>query len=139
MKVLFIGGTGNISLSSTILAIDKGIEIFLLTRGTSQKVPKGATSLIADINDENKVKELINSHLISLGINPKVPPIELLSEDFLENLNKHAGGNLEAKASEMEHAVRKHCTVHHDEDPAFYKSLSEKVENPGNPDNLRQI
>ena len=29
----------------------------------------------------------------------------------------------------MEHAVRKHCTVHHDEDPAFYKSLSEKVEN----------
>ncbi|MBT3176921.1 MAG: type I restriction endonuclease subunit R [Desulfobacula sp.] len=76
-----------------------------------------------------KVKELINAHLISLGINPKVPPIELLSEDFLENLNKHAGGNLEAKASEMEHAIRKHCTVHHDEDPAFYKSLSEKVEN----------
>lgn len=28
----------------------------------------------------------------------------------------------------MEHAIRKHCTVHHDEDPAFYKSLSEKVE-----------
>ncbi len=76
-----------------------------------------------------KVKELINAHLISLGINPKVPPIELLSEDFLENLNKHAGGNLEAKASEMEHAIRKHCTVHQDEDPTFYKSLSEKVEN----------
>ena len=28
----------------------------------------------------------------------------------------------------MEHAIRKHCTVHHDEDPAFYESLSEKVE-----------
>ena len=28
----------------------------------------------------------------------------------------------------MEHAIRRHCTVHHDEDPAFYKSLSEKVE-----------
>jgi type I restriction enzyme R subunit len=39
----------------------------------------------------------------------------------------HAGNN-EAKASEMEHAIRKHCTVHHDEDPAFYKSLSEKVD-----------
>ncbi|MEM9090922.1 MAG: type I restriction endonuclease subunit R, partial [Cyanobacteria bacterium P01_F01_bin.53] len=35
----------------------------------------------------------------------------------------------EAKASEMEHAIRKHCTVHHDEDPAFYRSLSQKVEN----------
>ncbi|MFP4243387.1 MAG: type I restriction endonuclease subunit R, partial [Chitinispirillaceae bacterium] len=33
------------------------------------------------------------------------------------------------KASEMEHAIRKHCTVHHDEDPAFYQNLSQKVEN----------
>ncbi len=76
-----------------------------------------------------KVKELINDHLISLGINPMVPPVELLADDFIENLHKHAGGNPEAKASEMEHAIRKHCTVHNDEDPAFYKSLSEKVEN----------
>jgi len=76
-----------------------------------------------------KVRDLINEHLISLGINPKVPPIELLSEDFIAKLNEHAGGNAEAKASEMEHAIRKHCTVHHDEDPAFYKSLAEKVEN----------
>jgi type I restriction enzyme, R subunit len=76
-----------------------------------------------------KVKDLINEHLISLGINPKVPPIELLADDFIANLNKHAGGNSEAKASEMEHALRKHCTVHHDEDPAFYRSLAEKVEN----------
>jgi type I restriction enzyme, R subunit len=75
-----------------------------------------------------KVRDLINEHLISLGINPKVEPIELLSEDFIDNLNQHAAGNAEAKASEMEHAIRKHCTVHHDEDPAFYKSLSEKVE-----------
>jgi len=76
-----------------------------------------------------KVKRLINEHLISLGINPKVPPVELLSEDFIQKLNEHAGDNDEAKASEMEHAIRKHCTVHFDEDPSFYKSLSEKVEN----------
>lgn len=75
-----------------------------------------------------KVKNLINEHLISLGINPQVPPVELLDDDFIENLNRHSSGNAEAKASEMEHAIRKHCTVHNDEDPAFYKSLSEKVE-----------
>lgn len=75
-----------------------------------------------------KVKDLINEHLVSLGINPKVAPVELLAEDFIENLNKHSEGNAEAKASEMEHAIRKHCTVHNDADPAFYKSLSEKVE-----------
>lgn len=79
-------------------------------------------------NAGEKVKGLINEHLISLGINPKVEPVELLAEDFLEKLTAHAGHNSEAKASEMEHAIRKHCTVHHDEDPAFYKRLSEKVD-----------
>jgi type I restriction enzyme, R subunit len=82
-----------------------------------------------DLGDAGeKVKALINEHLISLGISPKVAPVELLSEDFLEKLAAHSGGNIQAKASEMEHAIRKHCTVHHDEDPAFYKSLSEKVD-----------
>jgi type I restriction enzyme R subunit len=37
-------------------------------------------------------------------------------------------GDPEARASEMEHAIRKHCTVHFDEDPAFYTRLSEKLE-----------
>jgi type I restriction enzyme R subunit len=82
-----------------------------------------------DLGDAgDKVRRLINEHLISLGINPKVPPVELLTDDFLDQLNRHAGGNDEAKASEMEHAIRKHCTVKFDEDPAFYKSLSEKLE-----------
>ena len=76
-----------------------------------------------------KVRDLIDEHLISLGIDPKVPPVELLSTDFIDRLNQHAGGNIEAKASEMEHAIRKHCTVHNDEDPAFYQSMSQKVEN----------
>ncbi len=81
---------------------------------------------IADAGE--KVKALINEHLVDLGINPKIPPIELLSDDFIANVQKHSQGNLEAKASEMEHAIRKHCTVHFDEDPAFYKKLSEKLE-----------
>jgi type I restriction enzyme, R subunit len=82
-----------------------------------------------DIADAGaKVKALINEHLIDLGINPKIPPIELLSSDFLTHVQKHAQGDPEAKASEMEHAIRKHCTVHFEEDPAFYKRLSEKLE-----------
>ena len=58
----------------------------------------------------------------------RLTPIELLSDDFIANVQKHSKGNPEAKASEMEHAIRKHCTVHFDEDPAFYKRLSEKLE-----------
>jgi type I restriction enzyme R subunit len=81
---------------------------------------------IADAGE--KVKALINEHLIDLGINPTIPPIELLSDGFMAHVQKHAQGDPEAKASEMEHAIRKHCTVHFDEDPAFYKRLSDKLE-----------
>jgi type I restriction enzyme, R subunit len=82
-----------------------------------------------DISDAGaKVKALINEHLIELGINPQIPPVELLSEDFIAHVRRHSKGNDEAKASEMEHAIRKHCTVHFDEDPAFYDRLSEKLE-----------
>ncbi|HXF39388.1 MAG TPA: HsdR family type I site-specific deoxyribonuclease [Blastocatellia bacterium] len=82
-----------------------------------------------DIADAGaKVKALINEHLIDLGINPKIPPIELLSDDFMAHVRKHSQGDPEAKASEMEHAIRKHCTIHFDEDPGFYKRLSEKLE-----------
>jgi type I restriction enzyme R subunit len=73
-----------------------------------------------------KVRKLIDEHLISLGINPRIPPVELFSEQFIEEVGKNASPK--AKASEMEHAIRKHCKVKFDEDPAFYNRLSEKLE-----------
>jgi len=73
-----------------------------------------------------KVRALINEHLISLGINPKIKPVELMSPRFIKKLE--ANISPKAKASEMEHAIRKHCKVHFDEDPALYQKLSEKLE-----------
>ena len=84
---------------------------------------------IADAGE--KVKALFNEHLIDLGIDPKIPPVELLSDDFLAHVRKHAAGDAEATASEMEHANRKHRTVHFDEDPAFYKRLGRLAEPEG--------
>ena len=46
MKALFIGGTGTISTAVSALAVEKGIELTLLNRGTHlQEVPKGARVL----------------------------------------------------------------------------------------------
>ena len=53
MKVLFIGGTGNISAASSRLAIEKGWELYLLTRGNSFNIPVGAHILKADIKALN--------------------------------------------------------------------------------------
>ena len=73
-----------------------------------------------------KVRTLINEHLISLGINPKIKPVELMSPRFIQELEKNQSPK--AKASEMEHAIRKHCKVHFDEDPVLFQKLSEKLE-----------
>ncbi|MDU5082734.1 HsdR family type I site-specific deoxyribonuclease [uncultured Tissierella sp.] len=73
-----------------------------------------------------KVKKLINEHLISLGVDPKVPPVELLSKDFKDALNK--SHSTKAKASEMEHAIRKHCKVNFESDPILYERFSEKLQ-----------
>ena len=75
-----------------------------------------------------KVAALINKHLVELGVDPKIPPIELLDPDFVEQVTGHAQGSSRAKASEMEHAIRKHCTIHFEDDPAFFKRMSEKLD-----------
>jgi nucleoside-diphosphate-sugar epimerase len=52
MKVLFIGGTGIISSACSQLVIDRGIDLYLLNRGTTQRaVPAGAKILKGDIRD----------------------------------------------------------------------------------------
>ncbi len=73
-----------------------------------------------------KVRKLVNEHLISLGINPKVPPVELFSDKFITLLKQQEDPR--AAASEMEHAIRKHCKVNEGDDPILYKRFSEKLE-----------
>ncbi len=61
MKALFIGGTGTISMAITrLLAKRPEWELYLLNRGNrSEELPENVKVLAADINDEEKVKELI--------------------------------------------------------------------------------
>jgi nucleoside-diphosphate-sugar epimerase len=52
MKVLFIGGTGVISSACSRLALERGIELYLLNRGQSVRpVPAGAKVIRGDIRD----------------------------------------------------------------------------------------
>ena len=72
-----------------------------------------------------KVRRLIDEHVISLGIDPKIPPIQLSDAEFDAHLGRAA--NDRAKASEMEHAIRSHIRKHTDEDPVLYRKLSERL------------
>ncbi|MCR4961709.1 MAG: NAD-dependent epimerase/dehydratase family protein [Lachnospiraceae bacterium] len=61
MKALFIGGTGTISMAITrALAGDPAWELYLLNRGSrASEIPEGVKALTCDVNDEEKVKDLI--------------------------------------------------------------------------------
>lgn len=50
MKVLFIGGTGNISTACSRLALARGVELFLLNRGKRSIDLPGAKTIVGDIN-----------------------------------------------------------------------------------------
>lgn len=60
MKVLFIGGTGVISSACTELAVQRGMELYLLNRGQSQRpMPAGVKILQADIRQPEQAARAI--------------------------------------------------------------------------------
>ncbi|MBQ6270857.1 MAG: SDR family oxidoreductase [Clostridiales bacterium] len=60
MKILFIGGTGTISMAITRLLAKQGHDLYLLNRGTrNDEIPSGVKTIIADIsNEEETAKKL---------------------------------------------------------------------------------
>src|SRR6202012_2527949 len=58
LKVLFIGGSGIISSASSRLAVERGIDLYVLNRGSTQlrPLPPEATVLHADVHDPVSVR-----------------------------------------------------------------------------------
>lgn len=80
-----------------------------------------------DISDCGaKVRDLIEEAVIAEGIQILVKQISLFTPEFEEKLK--ALKSDEARASEMEHAIKNEIHVKLDEDPAFFKSLRERLE-----------
>ena len=59
---------------------------------------------------------------LSTGVDPRIPPVDLLAANFKEQIAKSQSP--ESQAAEVESAINAHITVNIDEDPEFYKSLS---------------
>ena len=59
MKILFIGGTGTISMAITRLLAKQGHDLYLLNRGTrNDEIPSGVKTIIADISNEEETAKL---------------------------------------------------------------------------------
>jgi nucleoside-diphosphate-sugar epimerase len=60
MKVLFIGGTGNIGAAVTALVVERGMELTLLRRGQrAADLPANVRTIVADVADEAAVAEAL--------------------------------------------------------------------------------
>jgi len=74
-----------------------------------------------------KVRKLIDKHLLSLGIDTKVQQVSVLSDEFItkvDTLNRTP----KSKASDMEHAIRWHIKVNLEKDPTLYGRFKDRLE-----------
>ena len=70
MKVLFIGGTGNISSACSRLAVERGIELYHLNRGVvNADIPKEVITINADIKNKDQVIEKIGDLRFDVVVN----------------------------------------------------------------------
>ena len=80
-----------------------------------------------DISDcGEKVREIIENHLTSLGVRAWIAPITLFEKDFKAKINTLKSD--EAKASAMEHAIKHTINIKMKENPAYYESLLERLQ-----------
>jgi nucleoside-diphosphate-sugar epimerase len=60
MKALFVGGTGVISNAVSRLAVERGVELYLLNRGKAKEfIPEGAKEIVADFANKKVVADAL--------------------------------------------------------------------------------
>jgi len=113
-----------------IVLPDPAANPFLADLKFLGKVAHGARNMFRDeqLNITGvgaKVRKLINEHIYATGVDPKIPPIPLLAQDFEQHVAAHSSPR--AKASNIEHAIKHHINVKLEDDPEYYRKLSERL------------
>lgn len=73
-----------------------------------------------------KVKALIDTHVSARGVDPKIPPTTITDAEFERVLQAQTGNR--ARAAQMQHAVRYHIIGFFNQNPAYARKMSEKLE-----------
>ncbi len=87
MKILFIGGTGNISVAVSRLAVQRGFDLYLLNRGTQDVSIDGAHTIIGDITQP----ELVTAALGDMHFDAVVNWIAFTEQDVERDLALFSG------------------------------------------------
>lgn len=73
-----------------------------------------------------KVKALIDNHISARSVDPKIPPTTITDAEFEKVLLAQTSSR--AKAAQMQHAARYHIIGFTNNNPAFARKMSEKLE-----------
>src|SRR4051812_23359634 len=69
MRVLFVGGTGNISTAAMHLLAEHGVDLTVLNRGQSDvPLPDGVRRIRADIRDRASVADALRSEALDVVV-----------------------------------------------------------------------
>lgn len=73
-----------------------------------------------------KVRDIVDEFLVSMGVDPKIPPTPIFDEKFELKIKNEKTSK--AKVEELKHAITDYIEKHVDEDPELYARFSEKLE-----------
>lgn len=73
-----------------------------------------------------KVKSLIDGHIAARGVDPRIPPTAITDAEFDRVLQTQSSSR--ARAAQMQHAARYHILGFANQNPAFARKMSEKLE-----------
>jgi type I restriction enzyme R subunit len=73
-----------------------------------------------------KVKALINAHISARGVDPKIPPTAITDAEFEKVLQDQTSSR--ARAAHMQHAARYHIIGFSNQNPAYARKMSERLE-----------
>lgn len=75
--------------------------------------------------NSKKLQSIVDEYLVSKGIDVKVKPIEIFSDEFVKKTNSRKSSK--AKAAQIEKALTKYLTVNMPLDPSLYGSFLEML------------
>ena len=83
MKILFIGGTGNISTACTQLVAQRGIELYLFNRGERPvQIPEDVQLIRGDINQPEEAAALLKDHHFDAVVNWIAFEVDQIEKDI---------------------------------------------------------
>jgi nucleoside-diphosphate-sugar epimerase len=121
MRVLFIGGTGNISTAATRLLAEQGVDLTVLNRGQSDVLlPDGVRRIRADIRDTASVSDAVRGEEFDVVV------------DWLAYVPEHVEIDIELFGGRISHYVFiSSATVYRKPSPFFPLVEEAPLGNPG--------